>query len=75
MNCQHYVNYVPYIDARTNKRMLLMPVFLNAQTDFDKEIITKNTETFQSLGYEVVHVETLADEVRGGIHCLINVLE
>ncbi len=75
MNCQHYVNSVPYIDARTNKRMLLMPVFLNAQTDFDKEIITKNTETFQSLGYEVVHVETLADEVRGGIHCLINVLE
>ena len=74
-HCQHYVNAVPYHDLRTQKRVIMMPTFLRAQTDLDREIIARNTKTFMSLGYCVVPVPTLADTLRGGIHCLINVLE
>jgi hypothetical protein len=74
-HCQHYVNAVPYLDPRTNTRVILMPTFLNAQTDLDREIIARNTKTFESQGYRVITVPTLADTFRGGIHCLVNVLE
>ena len=75
LRCQHYVNAIPYVDAETHRRTLLMPVFLSAQTKFDKSLISKNTAAFESLGYEVVHVPTNADELRGGIHCLVNVID
>jgi len=74
-HCQHYVNAVPYLDPWTNTRVILMPTFRKAQTDLDREIIARNTKTFESLGYRVVPVPTLADTIRGGIHCLVNVLE
>lgn len=75
LQCQHYVNAIPYVDAETGDRVILMPVFPSAQTDFDKGIINKNTAAFTSLGYNVIHVPTRADELRGGIHCLVNVVE
>ena len=75
LRCQHYVNAIPYVDAETNQRTLLMPTYLSAQTDFDKSLIRRNTRTLESLGYKVVHVPTRADELRGGIHCFVNVLE
>ncbi len=75
LRCQHYVNAIPYVDAESGQKTLLMPVYRSARTDLDKELIDGNTAVFESFGYEVVHVQTSADELRGGIHCLINVLE
>ena len=75
MNCRHYVNSIPYIDAETNQRKLLMPVFLSAQSPEDRRIVAGNTRTFESLGYTVAHIPTSVDGIRGGIHCLVNVLE
>lgn len=75
LRCQHYVNAIPYVDVETGQRTLLMPTYLSAQTDFDKSLISKNTAVFESLGYKVIHVPTRADELRGGIHCLLNVID
>ena len=71
---QNYVNAIPYVDARTLQKTLLMPVF-SEQGDWEKEIAKKNIETFESLGYRVITVATEADKGKGGIHCLVNVLE
>jgi hypothetical protein len=51
-----------------------MPTF-SEQTDLAKKIVEKNIEAFESLGYRVITVSTKADEGKGGIHCLVNVLE
>ncbi len=75
LNRQFYVNAIPYIDSKTGQKVLLMPVFPSNQTTFEKELVKKNTATFESLGYKVVQVSTKADKLNGGIHCLINVLE
>lgn len=72
--CQHYVNSIPYIDAQTGQKTILMPVF-SEHTDFDRELVRRNTASFEALDYEVISVPTKADKLRGGIHCLINVLE
>ncbi len=72
---QHYANAIPYIDAETGERTLLMPVFPSSQTSFEAELVKKNTATFESLGYRVVHVPSRAHELKGGIHCLVNVIE
>lgn len=69
---QHYVNAIPYVDSVSGKRTLLMPVFPSMD---DPEILLRNTERFQQLGYQVVHVPTSAYRLTGGIHCLVNVLE
>jgi agmatine/peptidylarginine deiminase len=74
LNHQYYVNAIPYIDAKTGQRTLLMPVFSSNETQFEKELVKKNTATFESLGYKVVHVPSEADKLNGGIHCLVNVL-
>ncbi len=74
LRCQHYVNAIPYIDAETDQKTILMPVF-SEQTDFDKELVRRNTASFEALGYKVISVPTKADKLKGGIHCLINVLE
>ena len=75
LHCQHYVNAIPYINAETSQKTVLMPIFRSAQADSDKELIIRNTERLESLGYEVVYVPTIAERLRGGIHCLINVLD
>ncbi len=69
---QHYVNAIPYVDAKTGTRTLLMPVF--PETD-DGQIVRRNAAKFQQLGYCVVPVPTTAYRLTGGIHCLVNVLE
>jgi hypothetical protein len=69
---QHYVNAIPYVDGRTGRRTLLMPVF---PATGDKRVVLRNTERFQALGYQVVLVPTSAYRLTGGIHCLVNVLE
>jgi hypothetical protein len=71
---QNYVNAIPFVDLTTQKKTLLMPVF-SEQSDFEQEIVKKNIETFESVGYKVISVPTEADKGRGGIHCLVNVLE
>jgi len=75
LHYQHYVNVIPYIDAKTGQRTLLMPIFLPAQSAFDEEIIKRNKATYESLGYKVISVPTKSYEFKGGIHCLLNVLE
>lgn len=75
LNHQHYVNAVPYVDAKTGQKTILMPVFPSNQTHFERGLVKKNTTTFESLGYKVVHIPTKADKINGGIHCLINVIE
>jgi hypothetical protein len=75
LHCRHYVNAIPYTNAETGRKTVLMPIFSSAQVDSDRELIERNTERLESLGYEVVYVPTIADKLRGGIHCLINVLD
>lgn len=75
VNYQYFVNGIPYVDAITGQRTYLMPVYPSAQTELEKGLIKKNTATFKSLGYRVVHVPSKADKFNGGIHCLVNVLE
>lgn len=74
LRCQHYVNAIPYTNAETGQKTVMMPVFRSAQEDNDLRLIDNNTATLESLGYEVIHVLTNADEYRGGIHCLVNVI-
>ncbi len=74
-NYQYYLNAVPYIDAETGQRTLLMPVFPSTQRQFEKDLVKKNTVGFESLGYKVVCVPGKADKFNGGIHCFVNVLE
>lgn len=75
LQCQHYVNAIPFTNLETGQKTVLMPIFRSAQADSDKELIVRNTERLESLGYEVVYVPTIAERLRGGIHCLINVLD
>ncbi len=75
LNHQFYVNSIPYIDKRNDKRMLLMPVSTQKQTADEKALIDKNISTFKSVGYKVVTVPSKATDFNGGIHCLVNVIE
>ena len=74
LHYQHYVNAIPYIDVETGQKTLLMPVF-SKQMNFQKELEKRNIASFESVGYEVITVPTNADQIKGGIHCLVNVLE
>ncbi len=75
MRYRYYANAVPYVDLQTRQRITLMPVFPSGQTDFDRGLVERNTTVLESLAYRVVHVPTHADTLKGGIHCLVNVLE
>jgi len=75
INHQQYVNAIPYIDAETGQRTILMPVFPSTQTDFETKLVKMNVTAFESLGYNVVQIPTQADRINGGVHCLVNVLE
>ncbi len=75
VNYQYYVNGIQYVDARTRQRTYLMPVFPSSQTQFEEKLVKKNAAAFESLGYNVVHIPTKADNIHGGIHCLANVVE
>lgn len=75
MDCQHYANAIPYVDRETGQRVILMPVFPIGQTEFEERLVERNRLEFESLGYEIVPVPSRAGELRGGIHCLVNVLD
>ena len=66
-------NAVAYTDRTTGAKVLLMPSFSDGIDA--RRINEANTQTFRSLGYEVVPVESMAFERYGGIHCLINILQ
>ncbi len=70
---QNHVNAIPYVDAQTGQKTVLMPVFPEL-TEFEIELEKKNIASFEALGYRVVTVPTKTDEIMGGIHCLTNVL-
>ena len=75
LNYEYYTNAIPFIHAVSGERTLLMPVFSDGQSPVDCEIERKNTELFESLGYHVVPVPSLAQKVKGGPHCMVNVIE
>ncbi|MDR4509505.1 MAG: agmatine deiminase family protein [Candidatus Brocadiaceae bacterium] len=75
LSYQYAVNGIPYVDATTKQKTLLMPISPETQTTFEKKLVKKNTATFESLGYEVVHVPSESTKFNGGIHCLVNVIE
>ena len=75
LNYQSYVNGIPYVDALTGQKTYLMPVYPTDQTEYEKELIRKNTLALEALGYRVIHVPTNANKIKGGIHCLANVIE
>jgi len=74
LNREYYVNSIPFTDKKSGRKKIFMPVFEQAETGFDEELIKQNTKTFKSVGYEVIHVTTKANTLNGGIHCLVNVL-
>lgn len=75
LHYQHYANAIPYTDAATGERIILMPVFPSRQNEFDRKLIADNSRTLQEIGYKIIPVPTRANEINGGIHCLVNVLE
>jgi len=75
LNYQHYVNTIPYINIETGQKTIFMPVFSSKPSINDKNIILKNTKSFQSIGYKVIEVPVTSSELKGGLHCLINVIE
>jgi len=72
---QHYINVVPFIDEKSGQRTLLMPIFPLTQSESDIEIMKRNKKAYESLGNKVICVPTKSYEFKGGIHCLVNVLE
>jgi hypothetical protein len=52
-----------------------MPICPSIQSDFEKKLIKKNTLTFESFNYKVINVPAETTKLKGGIHCLVNVLE
>ncbi len=75
LHFQHYINAIPYTDAVTGNKKILMPVFLSNQPDLDRKLIDDNINTLEAAGYQVIQVPTEVNEINGGIHCMVNVLE
>ncbi|MGR3177492.1 MAG: agmatine deiminase family protein [Candidatus Anammoxibacter sp.] len=74
LNYEQYVNAIPYTNIETKQKELLMPVFDLHQTANDKQIQNNNILLFESMGYHVIRVHVTSTELKGGIHCLINVV-
>ncbi|HEB02886.1 MAG TPA: hypothetical protein ENI12_06610 [Nitrospirae bacterium] len=73
-NYRYYVNGVPYVNKMTGRREFLMPLFESSLEGRNREVYRKNVSAVESLGYRVIPVPTRANERRGGIHCLVNVI-
>lgn len=67
-----YVNAIPFTDSATGRRTILLPVFGDPG---ETEALRANTQRLSGLGYTVVTVPCGAGSLKGGIHCLVNVLE
>lgn len=74
VNYQHYTNLIPFTDEETQRRKIFMPVFPDSYEE-DQSLIQKNVETFASLGFDVMLVPTSLNKDKGGIHCLVNVID
>ncbi len=74
INFQYYVNGIPFINKYTGQRVFYMPVFATSQTQVNKANINRNIAAIEKLKYEVIKVNTNADKIHGGIHCLFNVI-
>ena len=66
LNFQHNVNVIPYIDAKTGRRSLLMPIFKSKGDDIEMVIAEKNKQAFESVGFTVIPVITKSHEFKGG---------
>ena len=75
LNHQFYVNSIPYTEKKTGQKMIIMPVSQHQQTSFEQDLTQKNISVFESVGYKVVIVPSEATAFKGGIHCLVNVIE
>ncbi|MCK4910124.1 MAG: agmatine deiminase family protein [Thermodesulfovibrionales bacterium] len=73
-NFRYYVNGVPYVNKSTGKREFLMPLFKASFEGDNWELFRSNISSIESLGYMVIPVYTRANERRGGIHCIVNVI-
>ncbi|MCE5251621.1 hypothetical protein LLG96_15540 [bacterium] len=72
---EYYANAIPFINADTGGKTLLMPVFSDQPVQTDSEIVSGNIARFESLGYTVITVPSPAQAFKGGPHCLMNVIE
>ncbi len=75
LDYRHHTNAVAYIDRHTQQRTLLMPVYPGNDSADGRRLVEKNIAAFESVGYTVVEVPTTANELYGGIHCMLNVLQ
>ncbi len=73
LNNQFYANAIPYIDSDTGVRTILLPIF--SGDEMQEELNNKNITSIIKSGYAVIPVKDSTNTIRGGIHCLINVLE
>lgn len=74
LDYEEYVNAIPYKNVETGQKELLMPVFRSNLTSYDKQIEDENIMLFESLGYHVIKVPVFSTALKGGIHCLVNVI-
>lgn len=72
LHSNFHVNAIPFTNAVTGQRTLLLPVY---DGPGETEAVRANTQRLSALGYTVVTVPCEAGSLKGGIHCLINVLE
>ena len=73
-NYRYYVNGVPYVNKETGRREFLMPLFESSLEGTNGEVYRSNVLAVESLGYRVIPVPTSANERRGGLHCMVNVI-
>ncbi|MBN1292913.1 MAG: agmatine deiminase family protein [Candidatus Latescibacteria bacterium] len=71
---EYYVNAIPFIDAETGEKKILLPVY-DTRIKSDKEILENNINKFTSLGYRIIPVTMKENILRGGLHCMINVID
>jgi hypothetical protein len=75
LRCDYFINAVPFTHAQTGKKTILMPVFDDKAVSGSAEAARINTKRFESAGYAVIPVLSKAGALKGGIHCLINVID
>ncbi len=74
INHEFFVNSIPYINKKTGKRKMLMPVPYRPMNSLEEKMVRNNILAFESVGYDVITVPSQSTSLRGGIHCLINVI-
>jgi agmatine/peptidylarginine deiminase len=75
LNFQYHANGIPFIHAETHQPTYLMPVFSELKSSFEYNLEKANLTTIELLGYQVIPIPSKANQLNGGIHCLVNVIE